>query len=116
MPRRVNILNTRIRLPLVKPPKPTNAIETAIDAVAVARLVRLIQQDDIWPIMEVRQAFLAKTGKSRVSDLATCPYCLGAWMGALAVVLRIRFPRGWPWIARALAGSEVAGHLAPISE
>lgn len=94
-------------------PSPT---ETVIDIVSVARLVRLLQQDDVWPIMEVRQWFLAKTGKSRISDLMTCPFCLGMWFGGLVVVLRLRFPQQWPLIARVLAGSEMAGHLAGLSD
>lgn len=106
----------RVRVPRVKLPRPASATESAIDAVAVARLVRLIQHDDIWPIMEIRQTYLAKVKDSRASDLVTCPFCLGVWLGALVVVLRIRFPRSWPWIARVLAGSETAGHLATLSE
>lgn len=99
-----------------RPPRLPSATETVIDLVAVARLVRLLQQDDVWPIMEARQWFLAKTGKSRISDLATCPFCLGMWFGGLVVVLRVRFPRQWPLIARVLAGSEMAGHLAALSD
>jgi hypothetical protein len=110
------LVSRRINVPRIKFPKPTSAIETTVDALAVARLVRLIQHDDIWPIMETRQAYLAKVKGSRFGDLATCPWCLGFWMGTLVVVLRIRFPRGWSWIARVLAGSEVAGHMASLSE
>jgi hypothetical protein len=92
----------------------TSATEAVIDAIAVHRLTKLLQDDEIWPLPELREAALARLGDNRAADLLTCPYCLGMWMAGLVVVLRIRFPSAWPWIARILAGSAVAGHLAVL--
>lgn len=98
----------------VKLPAPTSPTEAVIDAIAVHRLTKLLQDDEIWPLPELREAALTRLGNSRAADLLTCPYCLGMWMAGLAVVLRIRFPTTWPWIARVLVGSAVAGHLAAL--
>lgn len=95
--------------------RPTSATETIIDAVTVARLVRLIQQDDVWPMLELRHWWLARTGDTRWADLALCPFCLGTHVAALVALARYRWPNSWPWIARVLVGSAVAGHLAQLT-
>ena len=97
-------------------PVPTSATEAVIDTLAVHRLTKLLQDDEVWPLPELREAVLARLGDSRWADLLTCPYCLGMWMAGLVVVLRIRFPLTWPWIARVLAGSAAAGHLAALEQ
>jgi uncharacterized protein DUF1360 len=98
----------------VRPPAPTSATEAVIDAIAVHRLTKLLQDDDVWPLPELREAALARLGDSRAADLLTCPFCLGMWIAGLVVVLRVRFPGAWPWIARVLTGSAVAGHLGAL--
>lgn len=95
-------------------PAPPSATETVIDAIAVARLVRLLQEDDVWPMPELRDVAMRKAGDSRWADLAQCPFCLGVWVAALVVVLRIRFPRIWPYVARILGGSSAAGYLSQL--
>jgi len=97
-------------------PAPTAATEAVIDAIAVARLTRLVQEDDVWPMPEVRSWWMAKAGGSRFADLIHCPWCLSTWVAVLVVVLRIKYPRAWPWIARVLVGSAAAGHLAHLAE
>jgi hypothetical protein len=92
----------------------TSATETVVDALAVHRLTRLVQDDEVWPMPELREAYLRRVGESRWADLASCPWCLSWWIAVLVVVVRHRWPRAWPWIARALAGSAVAGHLAQL--
>lgn len=91
-----------------------STVETIVDALAVTRLTRLFQEDDVWPILEIRKAYLAKAGDSRWTDLAECPFCLGVWMAAGVVAARYLWPRGWPVVARILAGSAVAGHLGQL--
>lgn len=93
-----------------------NATETAVDALAVARLTRLVQDDEVWPMPELREAFLAKVGDSRWADLESCPWCLSIHMAGLVAVLRWRFPRAWSVAARVLAGSQVTGTLAGLDE
>jgi hypothetical protein len=91
-----------------------NPTDLAVDALAVARLTHMAQQDEVWPIKEIRDFYVLSTGESRWSDLARCPWCLSVWVSALVAVLRWRFPRAWPWIARALATSQVTGVLAEL--
>ncbi len=89
-----------------------NATETAVDVLAVARLTKLWQDDEVWPMPELRAAFLAKAGDSRWADLESCPWCASVWLAAVVALLRWRFPRAWPILARVLAASAVTGHLA----
>lgn len=91
------------------------ATDTVIDALAVARLTRLVQQDDVWPMPEVRRAVLARAGASRWGDLVDCPYCLAVWIAAAVAGARALFPRAWPVAARVLATAAVAGHLAQVT-
>ena len=91
---------------------PPNALDTALDLLAVHRLTKLAQDDEVWPVRELREAFLRRAGDSRWADLATCPWCAGMWLAAGVAVARWRFPRIWSVFARILAGSAVAGHLA----
>jgi hypothetical protein len=101
---------TRMRLR-----KPTSATEAVIDAIAVYRLVRLVQEDDVWPFLELRNWWMTKFENSRLADLVKCPFCLGLHMAVIVAVARHKWPRGWPWIARILVGSATAGHLAHLS-
>lgn len=96
--------------------RPTSAAESLIDAVAVHRLTKLLQQDSVWPLPETREALLARWSDRRWADLIDCPYCLSMHLAALVVLARHRWPRGWPWIARVLVGSAMAGHLAELSD
>lgn len=93
-----------------------NATETVVDALAVARLTRLWQEDDVWPMPELRSAFLARVGDSRLADLEACPFCASVWVAALVALARWRWPRAWPIIARIAVGSAVAGHLAELGD
>lgn len=91
-------------------------LDVAVDAIAVARLTRLWQHDEVWPVLEAREAFLAKAGDSRLADLASCPFCASWWIALAVGVARARWPRAWGWVARALAASEVTGQLAHLTE
>jgi hypothetical protein len=93
--------------------KPTDAVEVAVDALAVHRLTRLVQDDDV-PFGPARELLLDLGRDRKATELLTCPWCLSMWIAAAVVLARRRWPRAWPWIARALAGSAVAGHLAHL--
>jgi hypothetical protein len=88
--------------------------DVAVDALAVARLVHLLQQDEVWPILELREAFERRAHGSRWLDLSTCPYCLSMWVAAGVAVARAVAPRPWSWAARALAASYVTGKLEDL--
>lgn len=76
--------------------------ETLVDAAAVYRLTRLIQQDTVSPILELREAVLDRWGDKRWTELLTCPHCLSMWIAAGVVLVRARYPRAWPPVARVL--------------
>lgn len=94
----------------------TDPTELAVDALAVARLTRLLQHDEVWPVLELREAFERWAGDTRWADLTSCPWCLSIHIGVLVAVARRLFPRAWPIAARVLAYSAAAGHLARIAD
>jgi hypothetical protein len=93
--------------------RPT-ATDLVVDALAVARIVRLVQVDEI-PLGDVREILLNLGGEAKWTELFRCVWCGSIWVGFGVVLARHLFPRTWPWIARALASSAVAGHLAELS-
>lgn len=90
----------------------TDPTELVVDALAVHRLTKLWQDDEVWPMPELREAFLRWAGDTRWADLESCPWCASMWIGAAVVVAHRFFPRAWPVVARVLASSAMAGHLA----
>jgi hypothetical protein len=99
----------------VRPPKPSSALEFAVDALAVSRIVRLIQVDEI-PVGAVREKILDEHGDKTAADLLTCPWCLSVWVSAGVAIARLCWPRAWSWVARGLAASAVTGHLAHLGD
>jgi len=89
----------------------TEPIELAVDALAVARLTRLLQHDEVWPVLEAREAFERWAGGTRWADLTSCPWCLSMWLGAGVAGARRLFPRAWPVVGRILAASATTGYL-----
>lgn len=96
-------------------------IDEAVDALAVARLTRLLIEDRV-PFGMVRRAILdrawerAEPGGTTppVAEFLSCPWCASMWVaGGVLVVRRSRF---WRPLALVLAASEVAGLLAHWSE
>lgn len=93
---------------------PPDTLETLVDALAVHRLTRLVQDDDV-PFGPVRELLLDLGRDRKVTELLTCPWCLSVHVAVLVLVLRRTIPRSWPWIARALASSSVTGLLATLT-
>lgn len=89
----------------------TDPTELAVDALAVARLSRLLQDDEVWPALEAREAFERWAGDTRWTDLASCKWCISMWLAAGVTFLRWRFPRAWPVLGRILAASAVTGYV-----
>lgn len=92
-----------------------NATETVVDFLAVARLTRLIQEDEM-PVGAARELVLDLYPDAKATELLRCAWCLSPWLAALVALARWRYPRAWPLAARILAGSAVAGHLAELAE
>lgn len=87
-----------------------------LDALSTFRLTRLLVEDEL--LAEPRDAVTRwadsrdTTLRRKVGTLATCPWCMSAYSGLLAVALRSFAPRLWDPLAKALAYSAVAGLIA----
>lgn len=92
------------------------ALDAVVDALAVYRLTRLAQRDEVWPVREAREIYETVTSESRWRDLADCPWCLSMWVAAGVVFARWRWPRAWRVLSRILAGSAAAGLLTKIED
>ena len=87
-----------------------------VNALAVARIERLISRDSFPPVAWLREHTLDWLNRDRdrphwVDDLVNCPWCLSVWV-AVGVTVCATFVPGWTWIAVPLAFSAVTGHLA----
>jgi hypothetical protein len=74
-------------------------VDLSVDVLAVARLTRLITEDEITEPM--RDFIQGRWQGSKLAYLVTCPFCVSVWMGLL--VTRSPIP---PWVKRTLACSE----------
>ena len=91
-------------------------IDDVVDALAVARITRLVIEDRV-PFGKLRDAMRetawrnypnnAQREEPYVVELLSCPWCASIWV-ALSVLLVRRLP-GWKYLARVLAASEIAG-------
>lgn len=93
-----------------------NPILLVVNALAVARIERLISRDTFPPIAWVREHVLDRLNRNRNSahwldDLVSCPWCLSIWVAGAVTVLATLVPF-WTWVAVPLAFSAVTGHLA----
>lgn len=89
----------------------TGALAFTVDALATARLTRLVTNDTIidrlrWPIVRA-------SADGRLPEwcgaFIRCPWCVGMWAALGVLAARRINPRVWTPIATALACSEVAG-------
>lgn len=109
-----------------------------VDALAVARLTRLVTVDRAG--RPVRKAILERAYPVRprrlrgvpsddvetwaamdperpaLAELASCPWCISVWIGAAVCAARIAAPGLWDPVARVLAASHVAGLSATVTE
>lgn len=82
----------------------------AVDALAVHRLVRLVQDDSL--LDRPREWMLRRWSAQMMAELLTCPWCLSIWVAAGVVGARAVCPLGWGVLARVLALSTAAGKLS----
>ncbi len=90
-----------------------NATDTVVDMLAVARIVRLVQEDEM-PVGAAREWALDVFGEWKATELLRCVWCLSPWVAAGVALARHRYPRAWPVAARVLAGSQVTGQLSHL--
>ena len=57
---------------------------------------------------------MSRWGHHPATEILDCPWCASVHLGALVVFLRWKFPKAWPYTARALAASQVTGMAAEI--
>jgi hypothetical protein len=91
-------------------------VNVLVDALAVFRLVHLIQRDSILDTpREHLDLWLQERGLDRTAELLGCPWCLSVWCAIGVVGARRMFPRAWPPVAEALAFSAITGILSERS-
>lgn len=73
-----------------------------IDALATARLTRLITEDAITE--PLRDKIMGRWPDSKLSYFVTCTACTSVWAAAAVLVV----PRNRRWVVRMLALSELA--------
>jgi hypothetical protein len=83
-----------------------------LEALAVYRATRLLQQDEVPPVARLRERLMQRYGTSPWSALLDCPWCLSVWLGGASVALRHLAPRFWRIGASVLASSAVAGVIS----
>lgn len=90
------------------------ALDTAVDALAVKRITRLITEDVILePIRErIWKRFGGPQESYGISYMITCPHCVSIWVAAGVTVARIMVPKMWSPVASGLALSAVTSILA----
>jgi hypothetical protein len=86
--------------------------DDVLDAIAVWRIVRLIQRDSITA--DPREKLINRYGHMTWTELLSCPWCAGIWVGAGVVLARAAAPRLWGMIARGLAFSAGAGVITGL--
>ena len=97
--------------------------ELAIDALAVARLTRLITVDT-FPFGQLRDAVKAGAwaqyheahptddGEPTLVELLECPWCMSPYIATFVICARRIAPRMWNPLAKVLAASQIAGMAA----
>jgi hypothetical protein len=94
--------------------------EFAIDALAVARLTRLMTEDRVpfgWLRDRVKREAWKHHDASRalhdepyLVELLECPWCMSMWVSGFVFLIGRRLP-GWRLFARLLAASYATGYL-----
>jgi len=86
-----------------------------VDALAVARLSRLIAYDTITRSLRLWAAGARPSGnpqRPRLAAWLSCPWCLSPYLAAGVLAATAYIAGVWQWVAAGLAFSEVAGFLA----
>jgi hypothetical protein len=89
-------------------------VTALVDALAVYRLVRLVQQDTITE--KPRAALMRRFGAHKWSTILDCPWCASPYVAVLVIAARWVCPHIWDPAARILAFSAVTGVLSEAVE
>lgn len=90
----------------------TNGTDHALEALAVYRATKLLQDDQLPPLPAIRDKLMQRYGASPWSQLLDCPWCLSVWVAGASVLVRKVAPRLWRVGASVLASSAVTGMIS----
>lgn len=93
-----------------------DGLDDLVDALAVYRLTKLVNDDEITA--DIRDKLLERfhPEDTKIGYLITCPWCVSIYMGAAVALAREVAPRPWRVASRALAFSAVAGLTSLLTE
>lgn len=91
---------------------PTTLAAVAVGIVAVARLTRLIVDDDWPPIVALRNGWRRATGYGPWSHLVDCPFCVAPYFTAATIAWAMASDLHWSWWA--FHGWLAAAYLAAM--
>ena len=86
--------------------------ELLVDALATARLARLVTMDSLPPLAKARDELHGRIAGRYGIEWANgirCMWCMSTWCGTGVLVARTVAPRYWGPLAKVLAFSQVAG-------
>lgn len=88
----------------------TDPTDFALDALAVFRLTKLVNDDTIADRpRDFVHGWLAAHDHPKAVVLLECPWCAGFWISAGCYLVKCRWPRAWNVIRYPLALSAAAG-------
>lgn len=101
-----------------------DGIKLAVQAAAAYRITRLLQEDELPPLPQLRERLNAATVKrvehaeltlgdavkAELTYMFNCPWCLGFWVSVAVLLADALAPRLWRPLATALALSAAVGH------
>lgn len=98
-----------------------DGIRLAVQAAAAYRITRLIQEDELPPMPQLRRkmndvvarevtAGKFDTLQQQLIYMVGCPWCLGFWVSVAVLLADALAPRLWRPLATALALSAAVGH------
>lgn len=90
--------------------------EIVLDAIAVYRLVRLLQKDTLPPLPALRGKLMDRHGAHPLSELIDCPWCLSPYVYVLLRCARRLAPKLTDFAVRALVASAFTGVASTVVE
>jgi hypothetical protein len=88
-------------------------MDYAVDALAVYRVTRLVQEDTFPPVEAARAAVMKRVSRDgAVEELFTCTWCMSVWVAAAVFLARRFAPRAWRPLAFIMAASAVTGFVS----
>ena len=96
-----------------RPAAATRTVDLLVDTLATYRIVRLVQDDTVWPVHDLREAILDRHGDHRATEILTCRHCLAVGVAGAVTVARLTAPRRWRRVGWALA---LAGAISAYTD